>query len=83
MSRLRDKITKSSPPEFLARERHVLSLKEAHKALKEALNRLDESALVLAAEDLRVSQRALDNLLGTFSNEDLLGEIFGEFCIGK
>jgi tRNA modification GTPase len=76
MRRLKDKITKSSPPEFLARERHIVSLKEAHKALKEALNRLDENALVLAAEDLRVSQCALDNLLGTFSNEDLLGEIF-------
>jgi tRNA modification GTPase len=35
------------------------------------------------AEELRAAQQALGEITGEFSNEDLLGRIFGGFCIGK
>jgi tRNA modification GTPase len=37
----------------------------------------------LFAEDLRLAQRNLSEITGDFTSEDLLGEIFGSFCIGK
>ena len=40
-------------------------------------------AIELFAEDLRLAQRNLSEITGDFSSEDLLGEIFGSFCIGK
>ncbi|MAH61645.1 MAG: tRNA uridine-5-carboxymethylaminomethyl(34) synthesis GTPase MnmE [Legionellales bacterium] len=73
----------STTPPYLARERHVSSLQDAMTALTDAVKQIDNSDAVLVAEELRAAQYALDNLLGTFSNEDLLGEIFGTFCIGK
>jgi tRNA modification GTPase len=42
-----------------------------------------EPRLELLAEDLRQSQTALNEITGAFSSDDLLGEIFGSFCIGK
>ena len=39
--------------------------------------------LDLFAEELRLAQRELDRITGAFSADDLLGEIFGRFCIGK
>ena len=40
-------------------------------------------AIELFAEDLRLAQHALGEITGEFTSEDLLGEIFGSFCIGK
>jgi tRNA modification GTPase len=40
-------------------------------------------AFELFAEDLRLAQRALGEITGEFTSDDLLGEIFGNFCIGK
>jgi tRNA modification GTPase len=37
----------------------------------------------LAAEELRLAQRALGEVVGEMSSDELLGEIFGRFCIGK
>jgi tRNA modification GTPase len=37
----------------------------------------------LVAEELRLAQRALEEITGTFSSDDLLGRIFSSFCIGK
>jgi tRNA U34 5-carboxymethylaminomethyl modifying GTPase MnmE/TrmE len=48
--------------------------------MQQALNAQQEE---LFAEDLRLSQRALDLILGEFVSDDLLGEIFSRFCIGK
>jgi tRNA modification GTPase len=45
--------------------------------------RLAEGSGELAAEDLRAAQEALGEILGRFSADDLLGRIFGSFCIGK
>ncbi|MGH8481301.1 MAG: hypothetical protein ACRES8_02435, partial [Nevskiaceae bacterium] len=41
------------------------------------------AAAELAAEDLRLAQRALSEITGAFTTEDLLGRIFSQFCIGK
>ena len=40
-------------------------------------------ALDLLAEDLRLAHDALGEITGVFTADDLLGEIFGRFCIGK
>jgi len=67
-------------PSFLPRDRHISSLRLAYKHMQQALNAQQEE---LFAEDLRLSQRALDLILGEFVSDDLLGEIFSRFCIGK
>jgi tRNA modification GTPase len=50
--------------------------------LRKAALAPDES-VDLFAEDLRLAQRALGEITGEFTSDDLLGEIFGSFCIGK
>lgn len=67
-------------PGFLARERHLVALQEAAQALELALACAADE---LFAEELRRAQRALDGILGEFVADDLLGEIFARFCIGK
>lgn len=67
-----------------ARTRHVAALERAEAALDRAQGQLLESrALELAAEELRAAQHALSEITGEVSSDDLLGEIFGSFCIGK
>ncbi|MBC7942717.1 MAG: tRNA uridine-5-carboxymethylaminomethyl(34) synthesis GTPase MnmE, partial [Chitinophagaceae bacterium] len=70
---------------FTARTRHVQALKRtlAHIHRAQAHSGLGDAALDLLAEELRLAHRALGEITGEFSNEDLLGEIFGRFCIGK
>ncbi len=70
---------------FLARERHLVALREAsaHIDIATAHAGQGDRQLDLFAEELRLSQRALDGITGAFSADDLLGEIFGRFCIGK
>lgn len=69
---------------FSARARHVLALERAHAHVENAVRVLDESgAGELAAEELRQMQRHLGEITGEFTSEDLLGEIFSTFCIGK
>ena len=69
----------------LARERHLQALREAAGHLVEADAQLRAAARMpeLFAEELRLAQRALESITGRFSADDLLGEIFGRFCIGK
>jgi len=52
-------------------------------ALKAADTLLESRSPELFAEDLRLAQRALGEITGEFGSDDLLGEIFGSFCIGK
>jgi len=70
---------------FLARERHLAALRGATLHLDAATAHADEGDrhLDLFAEELRLAQRELDGITGVFSADDLLGEIFGRFCIGK
>jgi len=66
---------------FMARERHLSALSETAEHLSEA--RALTSRLELFAEELRLAQSALSTITGQFSPDDLLGEIFSRFCIGK
>jgi tRNA modification GTPase len=69
---------------FSARRRHLESLEAADNYLRTGLNQLLESgAGELLAEDLRQCQNCLGEITGAVSNDDLLGEIFSSFCIGK
>jgi tRNA modification GTPase len=66
---------------FMARERHVHALQVAHQHLQRASRELGK--LELLAEELRLSQKALGSITGEYTSDDLLGEIFRSFCIGK
>jgi len=69
---------------FSARRRHVLALETVRDRLDHAAHVLAESrAGELAAEELRQAQHALGEITGSYSSDDLLGAIFGSFCIGK
>ena len=76
-----------SAPEgvFMARQRHVRALANVALQLAKASLQLGATtpALDLLAEDLRQAQLALSEITGQFTPDDLLGEIFSKFCIGK
>lgn len=69
---------------FMARRRHLQALHTTQTAIERA----EEQLLVfnageLMAEELRLAQDALGQITGKFTSDDLLGEIFSSFCIGK
>jgi tRNA modification GTPase len=66
---------------FMARERHVRALVEAQGNLQTAYGVASQPELF--AEELRLAQEALNSITGEFTSDDLLGEIFSRFCIGK
>ena len=66
---------------FMARERHLRAMKLAQTHLAQAKAVLGRAELF--AEELRLAQRALNEITGEFTPDDLLGEIFSRFCIGK
>jgi tRNA modification GTPase len=66
---------------YMARERHLRCLALAQKHLNFALSEIQHTELL--AEELRLAQVILNEITGEFSSDDLLGEIFGKFCIGK
>jgi tRNA modification GTPase len=67
-----------------ARCRHLDALRRARELVDSAADTLCRAhAIELFAEDLRLAQRNLSEITGDFTSEDLLGEIFGSFCIGK
>lgn len=69
---------------FLARRRHVDALIRAVEFTKEGAERFElHQAGELFAEDLRQAQNALSEITGNVTPDDLLGEIFSSFCIGK
>lgn len=66
---------------FLARERHLNALRIAQEALRNA--KVATQSLEILAEELRLCQESLASITGEFTPDDLLGEIFTRFCIGK
>jgi len=69
---------------FLARRRHIDALLQARSYLYNGQQQLlSHRAGELLAEDLRLCQRALGEITGAVSADDLLGKIFSSFCIGK
>lgn len=70
---------------YIARTRHLQALQRTreHLALARAQADSAEPALDLLAEELRLAHNALGEITGAFSADDLLGEIFSRFCIGK
>lgn len=69
---------------FLARRRHLHALDRAQGLVDNAMMQLKSSKQgELAAEDLRLAHLALCEITGEFSADDLLGQIFSNFCIGK
>jgi tRNA modification GTPase len=70
---------------YIARTRHLQALQRTreHLALAQDHARRKDAALDLLAEELRLAHDALGEITGDFSADDLLGEIFSRFCIGK
>ena len=75
---------------FIARKRHLLALARTADHLQSARDHVltrdgqaSDAALDLFAEELRLAHDALSEITGAFTADDLLGEIFGKFCIGK
>lgn len=66
---------------FMARQRHLDALARAQSRLSAAQQL--SAQLDLQAEELRLAQEALSEITGEFTPDDLLGEIFSRFCIGK
>ena len=73
------------PGVFSARQRHLGALRDCAEHVRDAYSHLHTpgGALELMAESLRLAHLSAQSLTGEFSNEALLGEIFGRFCIGK
>lgn len=69
---------------FIARERHLNALRNSQQLITSAMNHInDQAPLELIAEDLRFALSELGAITGEFSSDDLLGEIFSNFCVGK
>ena len=66
---------------FIARERHIGALELVERILVQARGQLRSPELM--AEELRLAHKALGSIVGEFTPDDLLGEIFSRFCIGK
>ena len=77
-------ISSTTSSRFSARHRHVTALNEARAALKTALSNFNShNAVELLSEDLKNVQIRLDELTGVITSDDILGQIFSSFCIGK
>lgn len=69
---------------FIARRRHLDALQRAAKHIADGLLNLSQKTFPeLAAEDFNLAQQSLQNITGDYTSDDLLGEIFSSFCIGK
>ena len=66
---------------FMARARHLQALAEVDAHLNSAKRQMSSAELL--AEELRLAQDDLASITGEFTPDDLLGEIFSKFCIGK
>lgn len=73
----------SGEGQFSARRRHLDALQRTLGFLQRGRQQLDIAASELLADELRCAQQALGEVTGEFRADDLLGEIFSSFCIGK
>jgi tRNA modification GTPase len=73
----------AGPGAFSARARHVHALRRATSHLAFASTHLESKQGELAAVDLRNAQKELGEVVGDVTSDELLGHIFGSFCIGK
>ena len=73
--------SEGSESKFIARKRHLEALENVYKSLQNA--QLNMASAELIAEELTMAQKYLSSITGEFSSDDLLGEIFSQFCIGK
>lgn len=71
-----------SEAQFIARERHLVALRATQEHLEQATIMLPVG-LEIFAEELRLAQLSLGEVTGVMTADDLLGEIFNSFCIGK
>ena len=75
---------KTAEGALMARRRHIDALLNAQRHIKSAHRKLvNDGAGELAAEELRQAQDQINLITGEFTSDDLLGEIFSRFCIGK
>lgn len=68
---------------FMARRRHLEALSQSQRHLIAATEELHHQAAELVAEELRQAQHHLGTITGAVTADDLLGDIFSAFCIGK
>ena len=77
-------LSETSEDSYMARTRHLNALLRTQEFLTKAVQSAeDKISLELLAEDLRMAQESLGTITGSFVADDLLGEIFSSFCIGK
>ena len=70
--------------QFIARRRHLDALAKASEHINNGQQQLEQNqAGELLAEELRLAHQALTEITGEFTSDDLLGQIFSSFCIGK
>ncbi|WP_371187440.1 tRNA uridine-5-carboxymethylaminomethyl(34) synthesis GTPase MnmE [Thalassotalea maritima] len=74
----------STEGSFMARRRHISALEKAQQHLQVGQDQLQSFvAGEILAEELRICQQHLNEITGEFTSDDLLGQIFSSFCIGK
>ena len=73
----------SSEDVYITRERHRINLEKCFESLKNFEEKKSLEDFDKAAEDLRLATRYLGIIVGKVDVEEILGSIFGDFCIGK
>ena len=77
-------VKKNTKKSFLIRERHHLLFESALGSLDSCIQKItNETDVAVAAEDLRIVRSSFDEFLGIKYSDDLIGDIFKDFCIGK
>jgi tRNA modification GTPase len=86
LSRITQKLATRAPADGVTiRRRHLVAMQIALEALSQAIDPIARGDYIpeLVAADIRAGITALDSLIGKIDVEDLLGDIFSSFCIGK
>lgn len=81
ISQIAGELSDGQEPALLVRERQVHAVRTCLVHLANAVD--SDLAIELVAEELRNASNELDRLIGVIGTEDVLGEIFSNFCVGK